>query len=70
MEMDKVFKIIEIVGTSKESYDDAIRTAIVQAAKTVKGMSWYQVLEMRGGIKDGKLEEYQVILKIGFKIID
>ena len=68
--MDKVFKIIEIVGTSKESYDDAIRTAIVQAAKTVKGMSWYQVLEMRGGIKDGKLEEYQVILKIGFKIID
>lgn len=66
--MDKVFKIIEIVGTSKDSYDVAIRNGLEQAAKTLKGLSWFQVLEMRGGIKDGKIDEYQVILKIGFRL--
>ncbi len=68
--MDKVFKIIEIVGTSKVSYDDATQMAIKQAAQTVKGLSWFQVIEMRGGIKDGKIDEYQVILKVGFRVLD
>lgn len=68
--MDKVFKIIEIVGTAKENYDVAIRNGLEQAAKTLKGLSWFQVMEMRGGIKDGKIDEYQVILKIGFRLQD
>jgi flavin-binding protein dodecin len=68
--MEKVFKVIEIVGTSKDSYENAIRTAIEQAARTVKGMSWFQVTEMRGGIKDGKIDEYQAILKVGFRIVE
>ena len=68
--MEKVFKIIELAGTSKESYEDAIKTAVEQAARTVKGMSWFQVVEMRGGIKDGKIDEYQVILKVGFRVLE
>lgn len=68
--MSKVFKVIEIVGASKDSYDKAIQAAIEQAAKTVKGMSWFQVMEMRGGIKDDKIDEYQVILKVGFRVLD
>jgi flavin-binding protein dodecin len=68
--MDKVFKVIEIVGTAKDGYEKAIEAAVSQAAKTVKGMSWFQVVDMRGGIKDGKIDEYQVILKVGFRILD
>ena len=68
--MEKVFKVIEIVGTSNDNYDAAIRNALEQAARTVKGLSWFQVMDMRGGIKDGKVDEYQVILKIGFRLLD
>jgi len=70
MNMEKVFKVIEIVGTSKDSYEDATQNAIKQAAQTVKGLSWFQVIEMRGGIKDGEIDEYQVILKVGFRLLD
>jgi len=68
--MDKIFKLIEIVGTSEKGYEDAIENAIKQASKSVKGMSWFEVVQMRGGLKDGKIDEYQVILKVGFKLID
>jgi flavin-binding protein dodecin len=68
--MEKVFKIIELACTSKVSFDDATQSAIKQAAETVKGMSWFEVVEMRGGIKDGKIDEYQVILKVGFRVLD
>lgn len=68
--MEKVFKIIELVGTSKVGYDEAAKAAIKQAAETVKGMSWFEVVQMRGGIKDGKIDEYQVILKVGFRVLD
>jgi flavin-binding protein dodecin len=68
--MEKVFKIIELAGTSKVSFDDATQLAIKQAAETVKGMSWFEVVEMRGGINDGKIDEYQVILKVGFRVLD
>jgi flavin-binding protein dodecin len=68
--MGKTFKMIEIVGTSSESHDDAIRSAVVEASKTLKGLSWFEVVQMRGGIKEGKVEEYQVILKVGFRLLD
>jgi flavin-binding protein dodecin len=67
---NKTYKIIEIVGTSKESYDAAIRNAVEHASASLSALSWFEVVQMRGGIKDGKLEEYQVILKVGFKLID
>lgn len=66
----KTFKIIELVGTSKNSYEAAIQNAITHASKSLSALSWYEVVQMRGGIKDGKLDEYQVILKVGFKLID
>jgi len=68
--MDKTFKLIEIVGTSSKGYEDAIKNAIAQASKSLKAMSWFEVVQMRGGIDDGQIQEYQVILKVGFKLID
>ena len=68
--MSKTYKIIEVVGTSSSSYDDAIKNAISEASKSLKALSWFEVVQMRGGIKDGKIEEYQVILKVGFRLLD
>lgn len=68
--MGKTFKMIELVGTSKESYEDAIQNAIGQASKSLKAISWFEVVQMRGGVDDGRVQEYQVILKVGFKLID
>lgn len=63
-----VYKKIEVVGTSKESFADATRVAVEQAAKTVKNTSWFEVAELRGAIRDGKVSEFQVTLRIGFRI--
>lgn len=63
-----VYKILELTGTSQKSIEDAVQTAVTQAAKTVRNMSWFEVLETRGHIKDGKVEQYQVTIKVGFKI--
>jgi flavin-binding protein dodecin len=68
--MSKTYKIIEVVGTSAKSYDDAIENAISEASKSLKALSWFEVIQLRGGIKDGKIDEYQVILKVGFKLLD
>jgi flavin-binding protein dodecin len=67
--MGKTFKVIEMVGTSEEGYDDAIQSAVAEASKTLKGLSLFEFMEMRGGIQNGKVTEYQVILKVGFKLI-
>ena len=66
--MAGVYKKIEVVGTSKDSFADATRTAIEEAAKTVKNTSWFEVAEMRGAIKNGKVAEFQVTVRIGFKV--
>jgi len=68
--MEKIYKIIEVVGCSPKSYDDAIKNAVAEAGKTLKGMAWFEVKEMRGGVKDGTITEYQAIMKIGFRLID
>ncbi len=67
---DHVYKKIEITGTSSEGQDDAIRQAIKRASETIKGMSWFEVVESRGRIKDGGVEQFQVTLKIGFRLKD
>jgi hypothetical protein len=66
--MPGVYKITELVGTSPTSFAEATRSAIAEAAKTVRHMDWFEVVEMRGRIADGKVEEFQVTLKVGFKI--
>jgi hypothetical protein len=66
--MSGVYKKIDVVGTSKESFADATRVAIAEVAKTVKNTSWFEVAEMRGAIKDGKVSEFQVTVRVGFKV--
>ena len=62
------YKLFELVGTSTESSDQAIRDAIAKAALTFKHMDWYEVIESRGHIVDGKVAHYQVTLKVGFRL--
>mgnify|MGYP003139920091 FL=1 len=62
------YKKIEIVGSSTQSIDDAIRNAIKQASKTTRNLEWFEVMETRGHIVDGDVGHFQVTLKIGFRI--
>jgi hypothetical protein len=66
--MAGTFKIIELVGTSRESFAEAARAAVDEAAKTVRNMAWFEVVEQRGRIDAGKVAEFQVTLKVGFKL--
>jgi len=65
---DRVFKKTEITGTSTVSSDDAIQKAVARASRTVRNMSWFEVVELRGAIKEGKVAQWQVTLKIGFAL--
>ena len=67
---DHVYKIVEIVGTSKLGVDDAIRNAIETSAKLIRHISWFEVTKTTGHVVDGKVEHFQVTLKIGFRIED
>ena len=62
------YKLIEIVGTSPTSFAEAVKSAIVEASKTVRHMDWFEVVQERGRIADGQVKEFQVTVKIGFKI--
>lgn len=68
--MDRTYKIIELVGASDKSYEDAIQNAIIKAAESLKALSWFEVVQMRGAINNGKVTEYQVVLKVGFKLVN
>ena len=65
---DHIYKIIEIVVSSTKSSDDAIQLAIAKAGKSVRNLDWFEVVETRGHIVDGKVAHYQVKLKIGFRL--
>ena len=65
--MSKAYKLIEIVGVSTTSYEDAIRSAISLAQKTLSGVSWFEVTDFRGGIR-GEEVEYQATVKMGFRL--
>lgn len=65
-----VAKIIEVVGTSETSIEDAITGAIDKAAQTLDNLQWFEVIETRGNIADQKIERYQVVLKIAFGLED
>ena len=62
------YKKIELVGTSPNSYAEATRNAVEKASETLHGLSWFEVSELRGAIKDGKVDEFQVTLKVGMKL--
>ncbi|ACL58312.1 dodecin [Methylobacterium nodulans] len=67
---EHVFKVIELVGTSKESVSDAINAAVKRAAATVRNMRWFEVVETRGDIVGENVQHYQVTLKVGFTLED
>ncbi|HEY9064669.1 MAG TPA: dodecin [Burkholderiaceae bacterium] len=63
-----VYKLVELVGSSTSSSDDAIRNAIETAAKTLRHIDWFEVVETRGHVADGKVAHFQVTLKVGFRL--
>ena len=65
---DHVYRLSEIVGSSRTSVDDAIRTAIRKAAETVRNIEWFQTEEIRGQVVDGGVAYFQVRIKIGFRV--
>jgi flavin-binding protein dodecin len=67
--MDTVYKIIFLAGTSMESYEKAVMNAITRASKTLKGLSWFEVVEHRGKFRDSGVE-HQVKVRIGFRVED
>ena len=66
--MAGIYKITELVGTSPTSFAEAVRAAVAEASKTIRHMDWFEVIEQRGSIADGKVSEFQVTVKIGFKL--
>lgn len=66
--MPGIYKIIEVVGTSPTSFAEAVKSAVAEASKTVHDMSWFQVTDERGSISNGAVKEFQVTIKIGFKV--
>ena len=66
----KTYKLIELVGSSDVSYAEATKNAIKRAGETLRGLGWFQVTELRGLIQDGSISEYQVTLKVGFRLLD
>ena len=67
---DHVYRIIEISGSSQTSIEDAIQTAVSRAGRTLRNLRWFEVLQTRGHLEGGKIQHYQVVLKIGFTIDD
>lgn len=67
---EHVYKKIELVGSSPTSVEDAIRNAIETAGETLRHLRWFEVVETRGHIEDGKIAHYQVTLKVGFRLED
>lgn len=66
--MPGIYKMTEVVGTSPISFAEATKVAVAEAAKTVRQLGWFEVVDMRGRVKDGKVDEFQVTIKIGFKL--
>jgi len=65
---DHVYKHIELTGSSTSSIEDAVQTAIARASNTIRNMHWFNVIETRGHIEDGKVAHWQVTIKVGFTL--
>ncbi|MFI0465000.1 MULTISPECIES: dodecin [Saccharopolyspora] len=65
---DHVYRVTEVVGSSKEGVDDAIRKAVKRASQTLRNVDWFEVTNVRGHVEDNELAHYQVTLKIGFRL--
>jgi len=67
---DHVYKKIELVGSSPESIEAAVENALARAKKTIRNMRWLEVMETRGHIEHGKIDHWQVAVKVGFTLED
>jgi flavin-binding protein dodecin len=65
---DHVYKVVELVGSSETSIEDAIQTAIQRAGQSLRNIRWFEVLQTRGHVEDGEVRHYQVVLKAGFTL--
>jgi len=67
---DHTYRVIEIVGSSEKNVDDAIKTALQRAAATIRNLRWFEVVQTRGHIEQGRVHHFQVTLKVGFTMED
>jgi flavin-binding protein dodecin len=67
---NRTYRVTEIVGTSPEGIDQAIRNGIQRASQTLRHLDWFEVTEVRGQIRDGQVEHFQVGMKVGFRLED
>jgi hypothetical protein len=65
----RTYKLIELVGVSENTMEEAIRNALSRASQTLKGMDWFEVTEVRGLLHEGQVSHFQVKLKVGFRIM-
>ena len=65
---NRTYRVTEIVGTSPDGIDEAIRNAVRRASATLRHLDWFEVTQVRGQIKDGKIEHFQVGVKVGFRL--
>ena len=65
---DKVYKLVEVVGTSDESFSKATANGVERASKTLRNVDWFEVTDMRGKVTNGKVSQYQVTMKVGFRL--
>jgi flavin-binding protein dodecin len=70
MSDDKVYKLVEIVGTSRDSFAKAVASGVERASETLRHIDWFEVTEMRGRVEGGKVAQYQVKMKVGFRLED
>jgi len=66
--MERTYKLIELVGISEKNYEEAIQNAVSKAAQTLHGLSWFEVVELRGSISDNQVAEFQAKVKVAFKL--
>ena len=65
---DHVYKVVELVGSSETSIEDAIQTAVKRASQSLRNLRWFEVLQTRGHVENGEVRHYQVVLKAGFTL--
>lgn len=65
---EHVYKKLELVGSSKDSIEDAVRNAIAAASKSVNNVEWFEVQETRGHVENGQVAHFQVVVKVGFRV--
>ena len=65
---DRTYKITEVVGTSPDSIQQAVRNGVAKAAETVRHLDWFEVTDIRGFLSEGEVDHFQVTMKIGFRL--